>query len=615
MGKKFHSRKPYYSSDLDYTTNAPSYYEDLARKEKLIKVLAEKIGFYDEELAKRFAEWDEQLELLPNNVKNILEKWLSDGTFEELVADIVLSIGDMKVFRSWDIKLMDKIYNEFSERYINIKEFGAMGDGKTDDSDAFIAALNRENAHVYIPDGIYLISKPIHLKNGAIIQCESDNTIIRNGKGITATFFNHEFSKSPYFASNITFINGVYDIAGLSRDLTQTNQTSMFNFAMGENITFKNIQVMNGVNGHYFQFASCKNVLVENCVFVNQYDVIGSTIHEVIQIEYLSESGYPYLHEFPSNIPITDNVTIRNCRFKNVIRSIGTHGTPTKIGEWGKNITIENIVSDTNEFNLLLTGYDTVHVRNFKSETTKGVGIRVHWCKNVYVDDVLFNNINDSVVTVNNSSNITVNNVFIENTKDIVGNVLFMQNAKDVTFSNINTLSKNIGSYRYNSYQRDCENTIFDNINIPRGSETYMNGDFGCNSYRELRDKTIFKGNKEITIFEGSLKKSNDYHYFAENIYASSKIIIYFNTGDSTKYAMNNMVIDHSQLLIDEGDSRFRALVSPYVITQEDGSLVLPFLSFNFALERINDVTRRIGIRIDDQSYEDLQIRKIVMVR
>ena len=51
-----HSRRPYYNDESDYNTNAPSYYDDLARKQQLIKYLAMKIGVYDKELEKRFKE-------------------------------------------------------------------------------------------------------------------------------------------------------------------------------------------------------------------------------------------------------------------------------------------------------------------------------------------------------------------------------------------------------------------------------------------------------------------------------------------------------------------------------------------------------------------------------
>ena len=81
----YNSRKPYYNDSSDYTTNAPSYYDDLARKNKLIKHLALRIWDYDEELAKRFAEWDKKLEEFDDEVLKLLEKWMEDGTFDELI--------------------------------------------------------------------------------------------------------------------------------------------------------------------------------------------------------------------------------------------------------------------------------------------------------------------------------------------------------------------------------------------------------------------------------------------------------------------------------------------------------------------------------------------------
>lgn len=90
MVRRFNSRVPMYPDDADYTTNAPSYYDDLARKNKLIKVLAEKIGHYDEELAKRFKEWDKLIEELPDELKRMLQEWFDDGTLAEILAELML---------------------------------------------------------------------------------------------------------------------------------------------------------------------------------------------------------------------------------------------------------------------------------------------------------------------------------------------------------------------------------------------------------------------------------------------------------------------------------------------------------------------------------------------
>ena len=70
---RFNSRIPRYNDDSDYTTNAPSYYDDLARKQKLIK-----------ELAKRIWEYDKQLDQSLENIENVLNEYITivDGKLE-----------------------------------------------------------------------------------------------------------------------------------------------------------------------------------------------------------------------------------------------------------------------------------------------------------------------------------------------------------------------------------------------------------------------------------------------------------------------------------------------------------------------------------------------------
>lgn len=81
----------YLDDDSDFSTNAESYYKNLARKERLIKELSLMIAEYDEELAKRFAEWDQLISRFPEDVRILLEQWLLDGTLGEILTDVFLS--------------------------------------------------------------------------------------------------------------------------------------------------------------------------------------------------------------------------------------------------------------------------------------------------------------------------------------------------------------------------------------------------------------------------------------------------------------------------------------------------------------------------------------------
>lgn len=91
--------RPRYESDADYTTNAPSYYDDLARKQKLIKELAMKIWEYDQILASKLKEVEDTLkqysDILDGKIDdfdNIIltktENWLAEN-MEDILTEAV----------------------------------------------------------------------------------------------------------------------------------------------------------------------------------------------------------------------------------------------------------------------------------------------------------------------------------------------------------------------------------------------------------------------------------------------------------------------------------------------------------------------------------------------
>ena len=107
MTNDFFRNIPRYNDDSDFTTNAESYYKDLSRKNKLIKLLSKRIWEYDQELAKRFEEWDKNLEDLPEDLKVLLKKWVNDGTLANIINE---EIFNMKPDRSE----MEELFNQTS---------------------------------------------------------------------------------------------------------------------------------------------------------------------------------------------------------------------------------------------------------------------------------------------------------------------------------------------------------------------------------------------------------------------------------------------------------------------------------------------------------------------
>lgn len=92
---------PRYPDDTDYTTNSPSYYDELARKQKLIKELAHKIWEYDKILAEKLKEVEDTLQkyadILDGKIEDFddiilskTEQWLSENMEDILTQAIKL---------------------------------------------------------------------------------------------------------------------------------------------------------------------------------------------------------------------------------------------------------------------------------------------------------------------------------------------------------------------------------------------------------------------------------------------------------------------------------------------------------------------------------------------
>ncbi|MGP9051387.1 glycosyl hydrolase family 28-related protein [Lactiplantibacillus plantarum] len=85
-------------------------------------------------------------------------------------------LGSLTSFKPMGSNLIDKLNNEFSDRGVNVKWFGAKGDGVADDSDAIQAAVDTGSS-VFVPAGTYLITKTISLNLQNFIGAGANQTI------------------------------------------------------------------------------------------------------------------------------------------------------------------------------------------------------------------------------------------------------------------------------------------------------------------------------------------------------------------------------------------------------------------------------------------------------
>jgi len=105
---------------------------------------------------------------------------------------------------------------------VNVKDFGAVGDGVADDTAAIQAAINSiSSGEVFIPKGTYLVTSPIVTKNLIIIRGNGDASEIRvnsdievftsSSSTVNAAIFNAGFSKI-FINKTVTGVTTKYDI-------------------------------------------------------------------------------------------------------------------------------------------------------------------------------------------------------------------------------------------------------------------------------------------------------------------------------------------------------------------------------------------------------------------
>lgn len=226
---------------------------------------------------------------------------------------------------------------------VSVKDFGAVGDGVTDDSAAVQAALNASKG-VYFPNGTYLINGPyspaagMEMQDGQSLIGESANAVLlqgnirfmltagKNDGGTT----NPANNKKNIRINNLTFQNnaGTFDefkhlimLSAVSNvEIEKCNfigsQGDAIYIGSGisapgierhnQNITVRNcfFDGVNNQNRNCVSVIDGDNVLIDNCTFVNY---THPTMPGPVDVE--PDPGATYA--------ITKNITVQNCSFDN----------------------------------------------------------------------------------------------------------------------------------------------------------------------------------------------------------------------------------------------------------------------------------------------------------
>lgn len=103
-------------------------------------------------------------------------------------------------------------HDKFSD-LISVKDFGAIGDGLTDDTLAIQAALQAHKS-IFVPTGVYIINQSLVLSEGQTLYGAGDSSVIQTSSGITLV----EVTSSYAMIKNLKLFGGNIGIRLFGRD-------------------------------------------------------------------------------------------------------------------------------------------------------------------------------------------------------------------------------------------------------------------------------------------------------------------------------------------------------------------------------------------------------------
>lgn len=140
-------------------------------------------------------------------------------------------LGEANAYSEPGNNLLDKIINETNDRGINVRHYGAVGDGKTDNHDAILAAIKAAKDtginHVYFPAGKYLTSNTdIAVEDLAITgDGRMSTTIISNQTAPLFSMKTNSTIRDLGFHSDLTVDNVIIGVNKRGDDAAYWNIT------------------------------------------------------------------------------------------------------------------------------------------------------------------------------------------------------------------------------------------------------------------------------------------------------------------------------------------------------------------------------------------------------
>ncbi len=264
-----------------------------------------------------------------NTVSDILYVW--DGS----VWDVATNFNETTPFLSTGSTTARTLANRFAD-VVNVKDFGAVGDGVVDDTAAIQAALNSSNETIIIPsNGSFLVTAQIN------INASNKSIIGLGGKFVRGSSMSTNVVINANNKNNLTFDGLIFKVqSGTPHDQ----------------------------NGGFVLLDTCNNILVNNCVFdaerkdvtINKESLFSAI--NTPSCNNLQIIGNKFLYLYGNGCGANDGIgNSVNGHSVSVIGNLFYNCVDTGCGNWtgARDVTISGNIFNRDDYS---TSYDGVHV-------------------------------------------------------------------------------------------------------------------------------------------------------------------------------------------------------------------------------------------------------------
>lgn len=207
---------------------------------------------------------------------------------------------------------------------ISVLDFGAKGDGATDDTLSLQAALDRAmelgGARVVVPPGTYLISEYLQIGSRTHLHLD-DAATIRRVSDANAMVVNRSDGSGGYDAAHgIRISGGTWDANATEHPTPCT----AIGIGHASDVLIEGVTIKDIYSWHHIELNAVQRGQIVGCKFTDF--VIGSRVSEAVQLDLaVSEAAWPWFGPW-DNTPCRD-IIIERCHFSGQSRGIGTHSS------------------------------------------------------------------------------------------------------------------------------------------------------------------------------------------------------------------------------------------------------------------------------------------------